>query len=159
MSSMNFKSQNLVEFKSKILSDAHLLIDQFIFFENIRYIAIIYIIYSNRVKVIQPPGRFELPISCLLDRRLSQLSHGGKTQDNCSIIILCCLDRKNHSMKSYAAQDEIPHHSIKFEGNLTRYIDSFDHFNITSISIAFTLMHVNIQNSVKIKSFQEIYVL
>ena len=159
MSSMIFKSQNLVEFKSKILSDAHLLIDQFIFFENIRYIAIIYIIYSNRVKVIQPPGRFELPISCLLDRRFNQLSHGGKIQDNCSIIILYSLDRKNHSMKSYAAQDEIPHHSIKFEGNLTRYIDSFDHFNIISISIAFTLVHVNIHTSVNINTFQGIYIL
>ena len=56
-------------------------------------------------------------------------------------------------MKSYAAQDEIPHHSIKFEGNLTRYIDSFDHFNIISISIAFTLVHVNIHTSVNINTF------
>ena len=52
-------------------------------------------------------------------------------------------------MKSYAAQDEIPHHSIKLKGNLTTYIDCFDYFNIISISIAFTLMHVNIHNSVK----------
>ena len=56
-------------------------------------------------------------------------------------------------MKSYAAQEEIPHHLIKFEGNLTTYIDSFDHFNIILISIVFRLMHVNIHNSVKINIF------
>ena len=74
-------------------------------------------------------------------------------QDSCIIIMLHFLDRKNHSMKSYAAQDEIPHHLIKFEGNLTTYIDSFDHFNIILISIVFRLMHVNIHNSVKINTF------
>ena len=73
-------------------------------------------------------------------------------QDSCIIIILHFLDRKNHSMKSYAAQDEIPHHSIKLKGNLTTYIDCFDYFNIISISIAFTLMHVNIHNSVKMNT-------
>ena len=74
-------------------------------------------------------------------------------QESVIIIMLHFLDRKNHSMKSYNAQDEIPHHSIKFEGNLTMYIDSFDHFNIILISIVFRLMHVNIHNSVKINTF------
>ena len=74
-------------------------------------------------------------------------------QDSCIIIILHFHDRKNHSMTCYAAQDEIPHHLIKFEGNLTTYINSFDHFNIILISIVFRLMHVNIHNSVKINTF------
>ena len=74
-------------------------------------------------------------------------------QDSCIIIMLDFLDRKNHSMKSYAAQEEIPHHLIKFEGNLTTYIDSFDHFNIILISIVFRLMNVNIHNCVKINIF------
>ena len=36
----------------------------------------------HRFKInIKAPGRFELPISCLLDRRFNQLSHGAADDD------------------------------------------------------------------------------
>ncbi len=34
-------------------------------------------INKKKKKVKKAPGRFELPISCLLDRRFNQLSHGA----------------------------------------------------------------------------------
>ena len=50
----------------------------------------------------EAPARFELAISCLLDRRFNQLSHGarvtGRRNLSCVIII------NSHSMKKFCAQ-------------------------------------------------------
>ncbi len=40
------------------------------------------------------PGRFELPISCLLDRRFNQLSHGANIHKGKKTLYLCLFHSK-----------------------------------------------------------------
>ncbi len=55
--------------KSKILSKFNLPNS----LKNTKYVKTAIKLGKNKA-----PGRFELPISCLLDRRFNQLSHGAK---------------------------------------------------------------------------------
>ena len=58
--------------------------------------------YTLNKNVDKAPARFELTISCLLDRRFNQLSHGAKACLPLQVVRTHSLHSPKHGNKKYA---------------------------------------------------------